>query len=108
MYGRKLSWSKVLSRHFPRGIHENKENSQSKYPVSGPRFEPGTSRIRSRSAKYLAFRLMYLLIVQSELKHQREHLDVSNRYDIYSMFMYSCTFSTIKEMCNNHRFMVVT
>jgi len=30
-------------------LRENHEISQSRYPISGPRLEPGTSRIRSRS-----------------------------------------------------------
>jgi hypothetical protein len=37
---------KVLSRHLPGGTDEDHENSQSWQPVSGPRFEPVTSRIR--------------------------------------------------------------
>jgi hypothetical protein len=35
---------KVLYQHLPGGTEENQE-PQSAQPVSGPRFEPGTSRI---------------------------------------------------------------
>jgi hypothetical protein len=34
---------KVLSQHLPVGTEENHEKPQSGQPVSGPRFEPGTS-----------------------------------------------------------------
>jgi hypothetical protein len=57
--GRKRSWPnfKVVSRHFPGGAEGNHEKSQSLWPVSGPRFEPGTSRIRSRSVNHLTMTL---------------------------------------------------
>jgi hypothetical protein len=42
----------VLSRHLPGGTKENHEKPQSGQPVSGPRIEHGTSRIRSRSANH--------------------------------------------------------
>jgi hypothetical protein len=42
--------SKEPSR--PGGTEENHENPQSGQPVSGLRFEPWTSRIRSRSANH--------------------------------------------------------
>jgi hypothetical protein len=52
---RKESWTnfKVLSRHSRGGTDENQENSQDiRWP--GPKFEPGTYQIRSRtfSRKY--------------------------------------------------------
>jgi hypothetical protein len=49
--GRKRSWPnlKVLPRHFPRRTEENYEKPQSGELVSGYKFEPGTSRIRSKS-----------------------------------------------------------
>jgi hypothetical protein len=44
---------KVLSRyHLPEGTEEIHENPQSGYRVSGPRFEPETSRIRNRSTNH--------------------------------------------------------
>jgi hypothetical protein len=43
---------KVISRHSPGGTEKNHENPRSSWPVSGPTFEPGTSRIRSRSVKH--------------------------------------------------------
>jgi hypothetical protein len=52
----KRSWPnfKVLPRHLPGGTGENQENPQSGQPVSGPRSETGTSRIRSRSVDHSA------------------------------------------------------
>jgi hypothetical protein len=43
---------KVSSRHFPGGTKITNEKPQSLYPVSGPRFEPGKSRILSRSVNH--------------------------------------------------------
>jgi len=50
-FGRKRSWLdfKILTRHSPGRAEENHKNPQSAYPVSDPRFEPATSRIRRRS-----------------------------------------------------------
>jgi hypothetical protein len=55
--GRKRSWLdyKVLSRHLPGETEENDENLLSGYPVSGPIFELGTSRIRSRGVNLSAY-----------------------------------------------------
>jgi hypothetical protein len=46
-FGKKLLWPnfKVLYLYSPGGIEENNDEAQSGSPVSGPRFEPGTSRI---------------------------------------------------------------
>jgi hypothetical protein len=43
---------KVLSRHMSGGTEENHENPQSEQQVSGPRFEPETLWIWSRSANH--------------------------------------------------------
>jgi hypothetical protein len=43
---------KVLSQHLPGGTEENHEKPQYEELVSRPRFEHGTSRIRSRSANH--------------------------------------------------------
>jgi hypothetical protein len=53
-FGRKQLWSnfKVLSWHSPGGTEKNHEKPQSGEPVSGPRFEPRTSKIRSRSVNH--------------------------------------------------------
>jgi hypothetical protein len=45
---------KGLSRHLPEGTEKNHEKPQSGWLVTGPRFETGTSRIRSRSANHSA------------------------------------------------------
>jgi hypothetical protein len=52
-FGRKRSWPnfKVLSRHSPGRTEENHENNQDSW-LSGPTFEPRTSRIRSRSVSH--------------------------------------------------------
>jgi hypothetical protein len=52
--GRKQPWPnlKLLSRHSPGGTEEYHKKSQSGETVSGPRFEPGTFRIRSKSANH--------------------------------------------------------
>jgi hypothetical protein len=42
---------KVLSWHLNAGTEEIHEEAQSRYPVSGTRFEPGTCLIRSRSGE---------------------------------------------------------
>jgi hypothetical protein len=42
-----MVWFKLLFRYLPGGTEENYEKPQSKYPVSGPRFEPVTSQLRS-------------------------------------------------------------
>jgi hypothetical protein len=53
-YGRKRSWPNL--RHylsmFPEGLIKIHEKFQPGYPVSGPRFEPGTSRIWNTSVNY--------------------------------------------------------
>jgi hypothetical protein len=49
-----VAFHRVLSRNLPGGTKENHENPQSAHPVSGPRFEPGTSLIRCRSANHSA------------------------------------------------------
>jgi hypothetical protein len=48
---RKRFWSnfKVLSQHLLTGDEKNHKELKSQLRVSGPRFEPGTSRIRSRN-----------------------------------------------------------
>jgi hypothetical protein len=43
----------VLYKHFLGGTEGNYEIPQLEYQVFSPRFEPETSRIRSRSANYL-------------------------------------------------------
>jgi hypothetical protein len=50
----KHHWNKLeicwtVDMHLPRGTEETHDKPQSGYPVSRPRFEPGTSLIRSRS-----------------------------------------------------------
>jgi hypothetical protein len=44
---------KVLPRHLPRRTEENDGKPQSGQPVSGMRFEPGTSRTQSRNFNHL-------------------------------------------------------
>jgi hypothetical protein len=48
-FRRKRSWSnlKGLSQHSLGGTEEIHKNPQSGYPVSEPRYEPGTSRKRA-------------------------------------------------------------
>jgi hypothetical protein len=50
----KRSWPnfKVMSQHLSGESEKNHEKSQSGQSVSGPRFEPGTSRIRRRSVNH--------------------------------------------------------
>jgi hypothetical protein len=43
---------KVLSQHSPRGTEENDEKLNQDSRSSGPRIEPGSSRIRSRSVNH--------------------------------------------------------
>jgi hypothetical protein len=52
--GRKRLWPnfKVLCQHVRGGNEENHEEPQSGQPISGPRYESGTSRIRSRSVNH--------------------------------------------------------
>jgi hypothetical protein len=47
-----MSQFKVLSWNLPGRTEENYEKPQSEYLVSGPRFEPGISRIRSRRVSH--------------------------------------------------------
>jgi hypothetical protein len=49
-FGRKLSWPnlKVLFQHSPGGTEENHENLSQDSRSPGPKFEPGSSGIRSR------------------------------------------------------------
>jgi hypothetical protein len=53
--GRKYLWPNfyVVSRYTLGGTEENQEDLQSAYPVSGPRFEPGTSKICIRRIRTL-------------------------------------------------------
>jgi hypothetical protein len=53
-FERKQSWPnfKVLCRPSPGGTEEKDEKAESGKPFSGPRFEPGTSQIRSRSVDH--------------------------------------------------------
>jgi hypothetical protein len=50
-FGRKRSWPniKVIPRHSPGGTEGNHENLNQDSRSPGPRIEPGTFRIRSRS-----------------------------------------------------------
>jgi hypothetical protein len=50
-YGRKWPWPnfKALLQNLPGGTEENHETPQSGWPACRPRFEPGTSQIRSTS-----------------------------------------------------------
>jgi hypothetical protein len=50
-FGRKKSWPnfKALIPYSPEKTEEIHEKSQSEYTTSGLIFEPGTSRIRSKS-----------------------------------------------------------
>jgi hypothetical protein len=61
---RKQSWSnfKALPRHLPGGTEEVYEKPQSGLPVSGPRFEPGTSRIQTGVLTTRPRRLLKLLV----------------------------------------------
>jgi hypothetical protein len=54
--GRKRSLPnfKVPSRHFTGGTEENHEKNLG-YPASGPKFEPGTSKIRSSIVSHSTF-----------------------------------------------------
>jgi hypothetical protein len=47
-----VAYFKVISRYLPVDIKENHEKPQSEYSVSEPRFESGTSRIRSSSVNH--------------------------------------------------------
>jgi hypothetical protein len=51
---REVVWPKFRYRfqNLPRGTEENHETPQSGQPVSGPRFEPGISRIRIRCVNH--------------------------------------------------------
>jgi hypothetical protein len=62
-FGGKRSWPnfKVLSWHFPRGTEENQEKPQSDSWPLGPRFEPDTSQIQSRSVNHLTMMLGKIL-----------------------------------------------
>jgi hypothetical protein len=53
-FGRKRLWPnfKVLSRHSPEGTEENHENLNQNSQLLGPRFEPKTSGIRSRTVNH--------------------------------------------------------
>jgi hypothetical protein len=42
----------ALSRHLLGGTEENYEQTRSGKPISGPRDEPGASRIRNKSASF--------------------------------------------------------
>jgi hypothetical protein len=50
-----MGWTVTMtSRNFPGGTEENHDKPQ---PVFGPRFEPGTSQIRSRNHSTTAFNM---------------------------------------------------
>jgi hypothetical protein len=49
---------KVLLQHFPGANKENSEKPHSECPESGLSFEPGTAKIRIRSATTLLRRLV--------------------------------------------------
>jgi hypothetical protein len=59
--GRTRGLIEALSRHLPGGTEEIHENPQSGYPVSRPRFEPRTSRIRIKSVAAMPTRSVDLL-----------------------------------------------
>lgn len=44
---------KILSRHFPGGTDKKHQEHQTRYPVSGPRFESAISVIGSKSDNLL-------------------------------------------------------
>lgn len=55
---------KVLSwRRLDRDIEENNKIPQSEYPVSGPRFQPRTSQLRSRSSNNSAVTLGLVVLL---------------------------------------------
>jgi hypothetical protein len=53
-FGRKLPWPNLnlLSRNSPAWTKENNENLSLDSRSPGPRFKPGTSRIRSKSVNH--------------------------------------------------------
>jgi hypothetical protein len=53
-FGRRRSWPNfnVLSRHSPGGTEKNYEKICQGIRSSGPRFEPGTSRLRSKNVNH--------------------------------------------------------
>jgi hypothetical protein len=53
-FRRKRSWPncKVLFRHSPGGTEENHKKPEPESQIAGPRIEPGTFRIRSRSVNH--------------------------------------------------------
>jgi hypothetical protein len=44
--GEVMGSPEALSQHLPGGFQEDKDKSLLGYSISGPRFEPATSRIR--------------------------------------------------------------
>jgi hypothetical protein len=66
-FGRKLSWPyfNVLSRHSPGGTEKTTTNLNQDSWLSGPKFEPGTFRIRSRSVNRSAKMFGLVLYVSS-------------------------------------------
>jgi hypothetical protein len=53
-FGRKRPWPnfKLISQYSPGGTEENYKSLSQDIPVCGPRFEPGSFRIRSGSADH--------------------------------------------------------
>jgi hypothetical protein len=47
-----VAYFKVLSRHLPGGTEENRRKHQSRQPVYGSRYDPGTISTRRRSTNY--------------------------------------------------------
>jgi hypothetical protein len=59
---------KVLFRHLPEETEEKHEKPQSGWPVSGLRFESGTSPIRRWSANHSAAKKIQTFVHKAEFK----------------------------------------
>jgi hypothetical protein len=58
----KVTCFEVLYQRWPSESEENHDKYQSQYPVTGPRIEPGISRVNRKSTKHYAAQCSYLKI----------------------------------------------
>jgi hypothetical protein len=77
----------VLSQHFPGWTEENYEKCMLGWPMSGPRFEPGTSHMQGRSHDYQSQKIIKYL-------KQGETFVSSSKSCMENVELYNCEVST--------------
>jgi hypothetical protein len=87
----------LLPRNFLGTAEQNLENPQTERPIFGPRFERGTSRIRSTRVNQstTTFGVVFVICV-----HTQWLIELLGLHEIYKLFVPACIDPTVYAMYN--------